>query len=102
MENRRFTKTLLNPDHGGTSGCRAAQGSERCGQATVVRSFRIHMSLVSHVSHTLMDKCEFGQNTISLTAVKAFGDAHLKLYTMCYSLALITKGSVRTLVRSVE
>ena len=43
-----------------------------------------------------MDKCEIERNPISLAAVKLLGDAHL------YSLALIPKGSVRTLVRSVE
>ena len=66
-------------------------------------SFRIHMSLVSAVSHMLMDKCEIERNPISLAAAKALGDAHLKCcIQMYYSLALITKGSVRTLVRSVE
>ena len=40
-------------------------------------SFRIHMSLVSAVSHTLMDNCE-ERNPISLVAVMALGDAHLK------------------------
>ena len=64
-------------------------------------SFRIHMSFVSAVSHTLMDKCEAEQNHITLAAVKALGEAHLKCcIQMYYSLALITKGSVRTLVRS--
>ena len=66
-------------------------------------SFRIHMSLVSAVSHTLIYKCEVERNLISLVAVKALGDAHLKCCIQMYcSLALITKGSVRTLVRSVE
>ena len=66
-------------------------------------SFRIHMSLVSPVFHTLMDKCEIERNPNSLTAMKAPGDAHLKCCIQMYcSLALITKGSVRTLVRSVE
>ena len=37
------------------------------------------MSLVRPVSHTLMDKCEVERNPISLTAVKALGDAHLKM-----------------------
>ena len=61
------------------------------------------MSLVSAVSHTLMDTCEVERNPISLAAVKALGDAHLKCcIQMYYSLSLITKGSVRTLVRSVE
>ena len=59
-------------------------------------SFRIHMSLVSAVSHTLMDNCEIERNPISLVAVMALGDAHLKCcIQMCYSLALMTKGSVR-------
>ena len=66
-------------------------------------SFRIHMSLVSTVSQQLMDRCEVERNPISLAAVKALGDAHLKCcMQMYYSLALVTKGSVRTLVRSVE
>ena len=58
---------------------------------------------VSAVSHTLMDKCEIERHPISLVAVKALGDAHLKCCIQMYhSLALITIGSVRTLVRSVE
>ena len=66
-------------------------------------SFRIHMSLVSAASQPLMDKCEVERNPISLAAVKLLGDAHLKCcIQMYYSLALNTKGSVRTLVRSVE
>ena len=66
-------------------------------------SFRIHVSLVSTVSLQLMDRCEVERNPISLAAVQALGDAHLKCCTqMYYSLALVTKGSVRTLVRSVE
>ena len=66
-------------------------------------SFRIHMSLVSAVSQALMDKCEIERNPISLAAVRALGDAHLKCcMQMYYALAVITKGSVRTLVRSVE
>ena len=66
-------------------------------------SFRIYMSLVSTVSQPLMDMCEIERKPISLTAVKALGEAHLKCcIQMYYSLALITKGSVRTLVRSVE
>ena len=66
-------------------------------------SFRIHMSLVSTVSHTLMDKCEAERNPITLAAVKALGQAHVKCcMQMYYSLAWTTKGSVRTLVRSVE
>ena len=52
-------------------------------------SFRIHMSLVSLASHTLMDKCEIERNPISLVAVKALGDAHLKC-------------CIQMLVRSVE
>ena len=66
-------------------------------------SFRIHMSLGSTVPQQLMDRCEVERNPISLAAVQALGDAHLKCcIQMYYSLALITKGSVRTLVRSVE
>ena len=62
--------------------------------------FRIHMSLVSTVSQQSMDRCEVERNPISLAAVQALGDARLKCCThMYYSLALITKGSVRTLVR---
>ena len=66
-------------------------------------SFRIHMSLVSSVSHELMDRFEIERNPISLAAVRALDEAHLKCCTqMYYALALITKGSVRTLIRSVE
>ena len=61
------------------------------------------MSLVSTVSQQFMDMCEIERNPISLTAVKALGEAHLKCYMqMYYSLTLITKGSVRTLVRFDE
>ena len=50
-----------------------------------------------------MDTCEAQRNQITLAAVKALGEASLKCcIQMYYSLALITKGSVRTLVRSVE
>ena len=63
----------------------------------------MHMCLVSTVSQQLMDRCEVERNPISLAAVQALGDAHWKCWMqMYYSLALITKGSVRTLVRSVE
>ena len=66
-------------------------------------SFRIHMSLVSTVSQQSMDKCEIERNPICLVAVNALGDAHMKCCTQLYfSLALFIKGSVRTLVRSVE
>ena len=66
-------------------------------------SFRIHMSLASPVSHTLMDRCEVERNPISLTAVRALGEAHLKCcMQMYYALALMTRGSVRTLIGSVE
>ena len=55
-------------------------------------SFRIHMSLVSAVSHTLMDKCDIEWNPISLVAVKVLGlKCCIQVY---YSLALITRGSV--------
>ena len=61
------------------------------------------MSLVSTVFHTLMDMCEVERNPISLAAVKLLGEAHLtRCVQMYYSLALITNGSVRTLVRYVE
>ena len=57
-------------------------------------SFRIHMSLVSAVSHTLMDKCEAERNQITLAAVRALGEPHLKCCMQMYHLlALITKGS---------
>ena len=55
------------------------------------------MSLVSTVSHMLMDKCEIERTPVSLAAVHA-----LCRTQMHYSLALITKGSVRSSVRSVE
>ena len=61
------------------------------------------MSLVSSVSHALMDRCEVERNPISLAVVGALGDAHLKCCMQMYcALTLITRGSVRTLVRSVE
>ena len=61
------------------------------------------MSLVSSVSHELMDRCEIERNPISLAAVRALGEAHLKCCMQMYhALALITKGSVRTLIRPVE
>ena len=44
-------------------------------------SCRIHMSFVSAVSHTLMDKCEMERDPISLVAVKALGDAPEVLHT---------------------
>ena len=54
-------------------------------------------------SLTLMNKCEAERNQVTVTAVKTLGDAHLKCcIQMYYSLASIAKGSVRTLVRSVE
>ena len=66
-------------------------------------SFRIHMSLVSTVSQQLMDRCEVERHPISLAAVQALCDPHLKCcIQMYYSSALITKGFARTLVRSVE
>ena len=66
-------------------------------------SIRIHMSLVSTVSQQLMDRCEVERNPISLAAVHVLSDAHLKCFIqMYYSLALLTKGSVRTRFRSVE
>ena len=62
-------------------------------------SFRMHMSLVSSVSHEI---CEIERNPISLEGVRALGDAHLKCCMQMYcALALITKGSARTLIRSV-
>ena len=65
-------------------------------------SFRIHMSLVSAVSHEMMNRCEIERNPIYLAAVRALSDAHLKCCMQMYhALALITKGSVRTLIRSV-
>ena len=55
-------------------------------------SFRMHMSFVSSVSHQLMDGCEIERNPISLAAVRALGEAHLKCcMQMYYASALITK-----------
>ena len=66
-------------------------------------SLRIHMSLVSSVSHETTNRCEIERNPISLAAVRALGDAHMKCcMQMYYALALISKGSVRTLIRSVD
>ena len=61
------------------------------------------VSLVSSFSHALMDRCEVERNPISLAVVRALGDAHLKCcMQIYYALASNTRGSVRTLVRSVE
>ena len=66
-------------------------------------SFRIHMSLVSTVSQSLMDKCEVGRKPIPLAAVKLLGDTHMKCCMQMYHLLVLTaKGIFRTLVRSVE
>ena len=67
-------------------------------------SFRIHMSLVSTVSHTVDGQVRNrAKSDLPGSREIALGDAHLKCcIQMYYSLALITKGSVRTLVRSVE
>ena len=66
-------------------------------------SFRIHVSLVSSVSDELMDRYVVERNPISLAAVRALGEAHLKCcMKMYYALAFITRGSVRTLIKSVE
>ena len=60
-------------------------------------------SLVSSVSHELMDRCEVERDPISLTAGRALGEAHLKCCMQKYfALALITRGSVRTPIRTVE
>ena len=40
-------------------------------------SFSRHKSLVSSVSHELMDRCEIERNPISQAAVRALGEAHL-------------------------
>ena len=57
--------------------------------------FRIHMSLVSSISRTLMDKCEAEPIPISPAAVRAQGEASLKCCLQkSYLLALISKGSV--------
>ena len=53
------------------------------------------MSLASTVSHTLMDKREAERNQMTLAGSAA-------LHTGVFLVGLITKGSVRTLVRSVE
>ena len=47
-------------------------------------SFRVHLSLVSSVSHELMDRCEVERNPISLKAVRALGEAHLKCCMQMY------------------
>ena len=60
------------------------------------------MSLVSAATH-VDGRAKIERNPIRLAAVEALGDAHLKCCTQVYnSLALITKGSVRALVRLVE
>ena len=42
-------------------------------------SFRIHMSLVSSVSHELVNRCEIERNPVALTAVRALGEAPLEV-----------------------
>ena len=41
-------------------------------------SFRIHISLFSAVSHTLMERCEAERNPFSLAAVRALGAPSLQ------------------------
>ena len=66
-------------------------------------SFRTHMSLVSSVSNELMDRCVVERNPISLAATRALGEAHLKCcMKMYHALAFTTRGSVRTLIKSME
>ena len=66
-------------------------------------SFWIHMSLVSPVPQLRLDKCEIEKNPISLQAVKTLGHENANSSTQIYySLALITKSSVKTLVRTVK
>ena len=42
-------------------------------------SFRMHMSVVSSVSHELMNRCEIERNPISLAAVRALGESTLEV-----------------------
>ena len=97
------------------SGCRAAQGPERPGQAAVVRWKRCRIPRLSIQLQNTHEPRQFcfsradGQmrsragNPISLAAARALGEAHLKCcMQMYYALSLITRGRVRTLVRSVE
>ena len=50
-----------------------------------------------------MDRRGIERNPISLAAVRSLGEAHLKCcMKMYYALALITNGSVRILIRSVD
>ena len=96
------------------SGCRAAQGPERPGPAAVVRWKRCRVPRLSIQLQNTHEPRQFccsradGQlrnerNPISLAAVRALVEAHLKCcMQMYYALALITKSSVRTLIRSVE
>ena len=61
------------------------------------------MCLVSPVSQQLLDRCEIEKNPISLQAAQALEDEYPNCSTQIYySLALITKGSAKTLVHSVE
>ena len=50
-------------------------------------AFRIHMSLVSSVSQTLMDKCEAERNPISLTAARRiiFEMLHTDALLVCFN-----------------
>ena len=63
----------------------------------------IHMSLVSPVPQQLLDRCWIEKIPISLQAVEALGVENAECNTQIYwSLALITKSSVKTLDRCVE
>ena len=96
------------------SGCRIAQGPERPGQAAVVRWKRFRVSRLSlhfpspheprQRSLSTVDGQMRSQTKFDLAGSRAkLGDAHLKCcMQMYYALALITRGSVRTLIRSVE
>ena len=90
---------------GGTFGRGVAQGPERHGEAADVRGKRRRTprpSLVSHVSsvlQTLMDKCGAERIPISFGSSKS---GRRRNFDMLHTDALITKGCVRTLVRSFE
>ena len=61
------------------------------------------MCVVNPVSQQLLDRCEIEKNPISLQAAQALEDEYPNCSTQIYySLALITKGSAKTLVHSVE
>ena len=91
------------------SGCRAAQGPERPWQAAVVRWKRCRVPRLSFQLQKTHEPRQFcfsradGQMRAKSDLPGSLGEAHLKCcMQMYYALALIPRGRIRTLIRSVE